>query len=149
ATSSTSSISSGATASSSSYTGDRPDPSTSITPLPSGAVTTLSLETYETLTFSYTTYTTTRAQTSMWVTLTVQGIVEVIETTFAQRFLTMYSSTFSGSSGSIGLGTYSGTIGVVKNSYLYTESDNGAAMNVLSNKGYIAGFLSWLLLFLI
>lgn len=128
-----------------SYT--NPNPSTSITPLPSGAVTTLTIQSYETLTFAYTTYTTKRAKTSMWVTLTVQGYSEVIQTTFAQRFKTMYSSSFSGSSGSIGLGTYSGTIGVVKSSLVITNSENNAAG--LSYTGYMTGLFAWALLFLV
>jgi len=130
------------------YTGPRLNPSTSLTPLPTAPVTTLQIESYETITMKHTTYTTTRAKTSMYVTLTVQSMVEVIQTTFAQRFKTMYSSTFSGSSGSIGLGTLSGEIGKVKTSYLYTEDGTNNAMMNSNNWGLLGMFLSLLYMFI-
>lgn len=145
--SSTTTVSSGATTSESHYTGPRSDPSTAITALPTSAITTLSVESYETITYGYTTFTTKRPKTSMWVTLTVQGIVEVIQTTFIQRFKTMYSSSFSGSSGSIGLGTLSGQIGQVKASYTITNPSYNAAP--VGNSVHVSGLFVWLLLFFV
>ena len=130
------------------YTGPRQNPSTTMTPLPTGAVTTLTIESYQTITMADTTYTTTRAKTSMYVTLTVQSIVEVIQTTFAQRFKTMYSSTFSGSSGSIGLGTLSGEIGKVRTSYSYTEEGSNNAVINSNNWGLLGMLLSFLYMFI-
>ncbi|CAI8510045.1 unnamed protein product [Hanseniaspora opuntiae] len=136
------------TASTDVYTGPRLNPSTSITPLPSTPVTTLTIESYETITMKHTTYTTTRAKTSMYVTLTVQSMVEVIQTTFAQRFKTMYSNTFGGSSGSVGLGTLSGEVGKVKASYTYTQEGSNDAMINTSNWSLLGMLLSALYMFI-
>lgn len=130
------------------YTGPRENPSTSITPLPSTPVTTLKIESYQTITMKHTTYTTTRAKTSMYVTLTVQSMVEVIQTTFAQRFKTMYSSTFSGSSGSIGLGTLSGEIGKVRSSYTYSQVGSNNAIVNANNWSLLGMLLSTLYMFI-
>ncbi|XBW38415.1 hypothetical protein QEN19_004003 [Hanseniaspora menglaensis] len=144
---SSSSSSSSSSSTNSRTTGTGYNPSTSITPLPSSAVTTLSIKSYDTVTLAYTTYTTKRAKTSMWVTLAVGQYTEVIETTFAQRFKTLYSSSFEGSSGSIGLGTYTGSIGVVKSSLVITNPSNKAG--IMNSKGYLTGLIASLLMYLI
>ncbi|KAK9362469.1 hypothetical protein V1504DRAFT_448576 [Lipomyces starkeyi] len=57
--------------------------------------------------------------TPIWVTVTntlANGVIvtATIQTPFTQTFSSMYTSFYSPSSGSIGLGSHTGTIGVVK-----------------------------------
>lgn len=96
--------------------GTRPDPSTDFTEPPSTPVTNLSIDTYVTITEGTTkTYTSSRPQTSnMWVTVVRQGHTVVIQTTFAQRFTSQYIAEATPLSGSIGLGSLSGTVGGVR-----------------------------------
>ncbi|QLG73678.1 hypothetical protein HG535_0F01890 [Zygotorulaspora mrakii] len=96
--------------------GTRPDPSTDFTAPPDEAVTTLSIDSFVTITEGTTrTYTSSRGRTSdMWVTVVRGGHTVVVQTTFAQRFTSQYAVEARPSSGSIGLGTISGTIGQVR-----------------------------------
>ncbi|KAK9433160.1 hypothetical protein V1505DRAFT_363381 [Lipomyces doorenjongii] len=66
-----------------------------------------------------TTSTTPSLPTPIWVTVTstlANGVVttDTVQTPFTQTFSSMYTSFYEPSSGSIGLGSHTGTIGVVK-----------------------------------
>ncbi|KAH3898674.1 uncharacterized protein SCODWIG_01016 [Saccharomycodes ludwigii] len=127
----------------------RPDPSTGFTKPPLSAVTTLSEDTYVTITESSTTYTTTRGKTSnLWVTIVTFGQTTVIQTTFAQRFTTQYSALSTPSSGAIGLGTLSGEVGITQTDRQITITpSNAAAINKVfnnNNNGFVTGISSLL-----
>lgn len=97
------------------YTGTRPDPSSDFTIPPLTPVTTLSIQRFVTITEGTTkTYTTTRAPTVMWVTITTNDFAVVLQTTYIQRFTTQYSGSATYSVGSVGLGSIQGTVGVTK-----------------------------------
>ncbi|CCE61119.1 hypothetical protein TPHA_0A00340 [Tetrapisispora phaffii CBS 4417] len=118
ASSKASSVSSSSTttlpATSYTYTGTNPDPSSNFTVPPKSPVTTLSLDLYYTVTDGSKVYTSRRDATSIWVTVTTNSGVAVVRTTYVQRFTSQYTVMKSPSSGSIGLGTITGTVGVVK-----------------------------------
>lgn len=63
----------------------------------------------ETTTIIYSPY-----PTSVWATGTVGGLQTVTKSVFTQKFTPMYSTVAVPKSGSIGLGTHSGTVGTVK-----------------------------------
>ena len=130
--------------------GTRPDPSTDFTEPPVTAVTTLSIESYITITEGTTsTYTTTRAPTSMWVTVVRQGNTITVQTTFVQRFSSQYVTVASPSVGSIGMGTLTGTIGVVKSAMKKTVSHNKAQhLSMSSFTSILGGLLTVLIWFL-
>ncbi|SMN19492.1 similar to Saccharomyces cerevisiae YNL322C KRE1 Cell wall glycoprotein involved in beta-glucan assembly [Maudiozyma saulgeensis] len=109
----------------------RPDPSTSMTPYPLTAVTTLSLDSFYTVTQGTTkTYTSLRAHTTIYATVVISGQTIVRSTTFAQRFSSQYTAVAVPSSGSIGLGSLTGTIGVVKTNMKTTiKYNNGSSLN--------------------
>ncbi|KOG96860.1 Kre1p [Saccharomyces eubayanus] len=131
-------------------TGTRPDPSTDFTEPPVTAVTTLSIDTYVTVTEGTTaTYTTARAPTSMWVTVVRQGNTITVQTTFVQRFSSQYATVASPSAGSIGLGSLSGTVGVIKSAMKKTVSHNEAQhLNMKSFTSTLGGLLTVLIWFL-
>lgn len=110
----------------------RPNPSTDFTKPPLTPVTTLSIESLATFTLGTTkTYTTTRANTKMWVTIVTMGQTTVIQTTFVQRFSKQYSEIASPSSGSIGLGSYTGEVGLVHSTqYLTIGTNMGNALYI-------------------
>lgn len=128
----------------------RPDPSTDYTQPPSTPVTTLSIQSFVTITEGTTaTYTTEMAATSMWVTVVRQGNTIVMKTTFAQRFASLYTSVAVPSSGSVGLGTISGTVGVARTSLEVTIKD-GSGPILQSTYGYsflasLFAFFMWFL----
>ncbi|CAR26865.1 hypothetical protein ZYGR_0I01370 [Zygosaccharomyces rouxii] len=133
----------------------RPDPSTNMfTPPPSTPVTDLSMDTLATMTQmkdgKTNVYTTTKEHTSnMWVTIPYKGSSTVVQTTFAQRFASMYDKVASPKQGSVGLGSISGTIGVVKSQMKYTlSSSNGVAPQVFSDRSMffpLVAFFMWFL----
>lgn len=125
----------------------RPDPSTSRTPEPATPVTTLSWQSWATITEGDTTYTKSLSPIIIWITVTSNGALATISTTFIQRFSTQYSTIAQPSSGSIGLGTISGQVGVVKSPYQTTIKFNNA-LNLQPNNpifSICAILLSWLL----
>lgn len=138
-----------ASVSTSSYANSRhrPDPSTSVTPQPATPVTTLSWQSWATITEGDTTYTTKLSPIIVWITVTTNGALATISTTFIQRFSSQYSTIAQPSSGSIGLGTISGKIGVVKTEYQTTIKYNNA-FNLQASHPILsicAILLSWLL----
>lgn len=110
--------------------GSRPNPSTGFTKPPASPVTSLSIEKYATITEESTTYTTERGATSMWVTITTNGNTIGVQTTYVQRFTTQYSNVPSPSSGSIGLGTLTGTIGIIKEPLELTISNDAGTLKL-------------------
>ncbi|CCF56291.1 hypothetical protein KAFR_0A08570 [Kazachstania africana CBS 2517] len=122
---------------------ERPDPSTAFTPPPKVPVTTLSVDSYYTYTDGTTTYTSLREATDIWVTITSNGVVFTTSTTYIQRFSSQYTSIATPSAGSIGLGTISGTVGIVREPLQLTISN--AAVNKLSHSGKLFGLLTLLL----
>lgn len=126
---------------------DRPDPSTSITPQPASPVTTLSWQSYATITFGDTTFTTSLAPIIVWVTITTNGAVATVSTTFIQRYSSQYNTVAVPSSGSIGLGSLTGKIGVVKTEFQSTMkyNNNGFIIQYSPVWSFIAFLLSWLL----
>ncbi|CAI4436802.1 BAF_collapsed_G0030510.mRNA.1.CDS.1 [Saccharomyces cerevisiae] len=131
-------------------TGTRPDPSTDFTEPPVSAVTSLSIDSYITITEGTTsTYTTTRAPTSMWVTVVRQGNTITVQTTFVQRFSSQYVTVASPSVGSIGMGTLTGTVGVIKSAIKKTVSHNEAQhLGMSSFNSILGGLLTVLIWFL-
>lgn len=131
-------------------TGTRPDPSTDFTEPPVSAVTSLSIDSYITVTEGTTsTYTTTRAPTSMWVTVVRQGNTITVQTTFVQRFSSQYVTVASPSVGSIGMGTLTGTVGVIKSAIKKTVSHNEAQhLGMSSFTSILGGLLTVLIWFL-
>ncbi|KAK5773579.1 Kre1p PWA37_002481 [Arxiozyma heterogenica] len=125
----------------------RPDPSTSVTPEPLTPVTTLSWQSWATITEGDTTYTTSLSPIIIWITVTTNGALATISTTYIQRFSTQYSTIAQPSSGSIGLGTISGEVGVVKPEHLTTIKYNNAFILQASHPilSICAILLSWLL----
>lgn len=125
----------------------RPDPSTSVTPEPLTPVTTLSWQSWATITEGDTTYTTSLSPIIIWITVTTNGALATISTTYIQRFSTQYSTIAQPSSGSIGLGTISGEVGVVKPEHLTTIKYNNAFTLQASHPilSICAILLSWLL----
>ncbi|BAO42705.1 protein KRE1 [Kluyveromyces marxianus] len=97
-------------------TGTRPDPSTSRTPLNPDVTSAEPIDTYVTLTYGTTkTVTSKRQPTSgMWVTITKNGRTTAVQTTWIQKFSSQYSKLAEPSSGSVGMGTLSGSVGIVK-----------------------------------
>lgn len=124
----------------------RPDPSTSMTPYPLSAVTTLSMDNYYTVTQGTTkTYTSSRAHTTIYATVVISGQTIVRSTTFAQRFSSQYTAVAVPSSGSIGLGSLTGTIGVIKTNMKTTIKYNNAEnlnLNSLTFFGLFTLFIS-------
>lgn len=109
------------------------------------AITTLSVESLATITETDgAVYTTTRAPTIIWVTYT-KGYTTTQSTTFAQRFKSMYTSSEKPSSGSIGLGTISGQVGVVKSYAVATLENDAAAVAAFPIMGGLLALASWLL----
>ncbi|CAD6640662.1 CEI_1a_G0043520.mRNA.1.CDS.1 [Saccharomyces cerevisiae] len=131
-------------------TGTRPDPSTDFTEPPLSAVTSLSIDSYITITEGTTsTYTTARAPTSMWVTVVRQGNTITVQTTFVQRFSSQYVTVASPSVGSIGMGTLTGTVGVIKSAIKKTVSHNEAQhLGMSSLSSILGGLLTVLIWFL-
>ncbi|CAG99989.1 Kre1p [Kluyveromyces lactis] len=145
ASSTTASTTSAATAAAA--TGTRPDPSTSMTPLPSGVGT--PIDSYVTLTFGTTSTTTSKRQpTSIWVTKTISGVTTAFETPFYQKFSSQYTAVSSASSGSVGLGTLSGTVGVVKSKIVTTISGNHAVYFAQSSATMTSMILTVLMMFI-
>ncbi|KAG0672234.1 hypothetical protein C6P45_003709 [Maudiozyma exigua] len=125
----------------------RPDPSTSMTPYPLTPVTTLSLDRFYTVTQGTTkVYTSLRARTTIYATVVVSGQTIVRSTTFAQRFSSQYTAVAVPSSGSIGLGSLTGTIGVIKTNMKttikYNEADRNLAFNTKNLLGLFILFIS-------
>ena len=114
------------------------------------AVTSLSIDSYITVTEGTTsTYTTTRAPTSMWVTVVRQGNTITVQTTFVQRFSSQYVTVASPSVGSIGMGTLTGTVGVIKSAIKKTVSHNEAQhLGMSSFTSILGGLLTVLIWFL-
>ena len=56
-----------------------------------------------------------------------------MQTTYSQRFKSFYSSVNQPSSGTIGLGSISGSVGVVKSKHLVTQSTNAGIINTISS----------------
>ena len=81
----------------------------------------------------------------MWVTVTTDGYVTVFETTFAQRFTSQYSASLVPSSGSVGMGTLTGTFGVVKDELKVTYADN--AISNSARKGLFMTLLTSIMTF--
>ncbi|CCK72618.1 Kre1p KNAG_0K02550 [Huiozyma naganishii CBS 8797] len=127
----------------------RPDPTTSYTPLLSSPVTTLSWQSYITITEGTTTYTTSHSPIIIYVTITRDGAVMTPSTTFIQRFSSQYTSVATFASGSIGLGSISGRIGVVKTNLQSTIDNNRGAnsfhLQATSLFGAFILLLSWVL----
>ncbi|CCF56290.1 hypothetical protein KAFR_0A08560 [Kazachstania africana CBS 2517] len=120
----------------------RPDPSTAFTSLPKSAVTTLSIDSMYTITEGTTkTYTSSRSATSIWVTVVSAGVTITVQTTFAQRFSSQYTAVASPSSGSVGLGSISGSVGYVKSTLEYTITDGANGMRLL-NSGSAVGLIA-------
>ena len=120
----------------------RPDPSTSMTPYPVSAVTTLSMDKFYTVTQGTTkTYTSARAHTTIYATVVISGQTIVRSTTFAQRFSSQYTEVAVPSSGSIGLGSLTGTIGVIKTNMKTTIKYN-AADNLNLNSATLFGLFT-------
>ena len=106
----------------------RPDPSTSMTAYPLTPVTTLSQDSFYTVVQGTTkTYTSKRQRTTIYATVVVSGVTHVYSTTFAQRFSSQYTAVAEPSSGSVGLGTLTGTVGVIKTNMKTTIKYNGGA----------------------
>ncbi|SCU84310.1 LAME_0C08988g1_1 [Lachancea meyersii CBS 8951] len=146
ATTSAVATTSSATTTVSQEAGTRPDPSTDRTPLPASAVTTLSIESFITLTEGSTTYTTTRAPTWVWVTYTTAGRTITSSTTFVQRYTSTYSVIAEPSSGSIGMGSLTGDVGQVKSAGVVTVSNGAADMAAtVPLVGGVLALISWLL----
>lgn len=126
---------------------NRPDPSTSVTPQPASPVTTLSWQSIITIKQGDTTFTTNGAPNIVWVTLTTNGAVVTVSTTFIQRFSSQYATVALPSSGSIGLGSLTGKIGVVKTDFQSTMKYNNNAFNLQYSPiwSIVAFLLSWFL----
>lgn len=126
---------------------DRPDPSTSLTPQPASPVTTLSWQSIITIKQGDTTFTTSAAPIIVWVTLTTNGAVVTVSTTFIQRFSSQYATVALPSSGSVGLGSLTGKIGVVKTDFQSTMKYNNNAFNLQYSPiwSIFAFLLSWFL----
>ena len=106
----------------------RPDPSTSMTAFPLTPVTTLSQDSFYTVTQGTTkTYTSKRMHTTIYATVVVSGVTKVYSTTFAQRFSSQYTAVAEPSSGAIGLGSLTGTVGVIKTNMKTTIKYNAGS----------------------
>ncbi|CDH09493.1 uncharacterized protein ZBAI_01277 [Zygosaccharomyces bailii ISA1307] len=95
-------------------------------------------------------YTTTVEHTSnMWVTLTSNGVTTVVQTTFAQRFTSQYDHIASAKTGSIGLGTIKGSVGVIKSDLEYTLSSTGGAPQAsIVDRSFFLSLVAFLMWFL-
>lgn len=72
------------------------------------------------------TTTTSQVKTTAWITLTTKGYTTTIPTLYSQTFPSAYGDgDTSAASGEIGLGSLSGTVGVVR-TYDQTTIDNAA-----------------------
>ncbi|CCF56289.1 hypothetical protein KAFR_0A08550 [Kazachstania africana CBS 2517] len=125
---------------------DRPDPSTKVR----SVVTSISVDSYFTVTEGTTkTYTSLRDPTSIYVTITTEGVTLVVQTTYGQAFSSQYTAVATPSSGSIGLGTIEGTVGVVKPAMYYTVTNNDATHAFNSNLAGVIGSMIAFITFLI
>ncbi|EDO15309.1 hypothetical protein Kpol_1038p15 [Vanderwaltozyma polyspora DSM 70294] len=134
------------------YTGTKPDPSTDMTTPPVSSVTNLSMDPYVTITQGTTkTFTTTRGRTSIWVTVVDAGFTLTVQTTFAQRFSSQYKSVAEPSSGSVGLGSIKGTVGVVKHTMTASASasDTVAKAVTVNAASSLSPYYGYSLLFIL
>ncbi|CAI6856281.1 ANL_collapsed_G0044500.mRNA.1.CDS.1 [Saccharomyces cerevisiae] len=135
---------------SSSVSSHQARPSTDFTEPPVSAVTSLSIDSYITITEGTTsTYTTTRAPTSMWVTVVRQGNTITVQTTLSSVSPPSTVTVASPSVGSIGMGTLTGTVGVIKSAIKKTVSHNEAQhLGMSSFTSILGGLLTVLIWFL-
>lgn len=77
--------------------------------------------------------------TSIWVTITTNGALATVQTTFVQSFMTTYSeATLSAASGSIGLGSLSGDTGETRT---YSQTTVSAGANQMAYSGAFGALL--------
>ena len=99
-----------------------------MTAFPLTPVTTLSQDSFYTVTQGTTkTYTSKRMHTTIYATVVVSGVTKVYSTTFAQRFSSQYTAVAEPSSGAIGLGSLTGTVGVIKTNMKTTIKYNAGS----------------------
>lgn len=71
------------------------------------------------------------SETTVWVTVTTNGGLATVKTVFTQLFMTTFTTeTATPSSGELGLGSLSGSVGGVR-SYEQTTITNGANQNLI------------------
>lgn len=130
-------------------TGTRPDPSTSRTPLNPDVTSAEPIDSYVTLTYGTTkTVTSKRQATSgMWVTITKNGRTTAVQTTWIQKFSSQYSKLAEPSSGSVGMGTLSGSVGIVKPKIEFTIS-SAEAFVFRPATSFTSALITFLMLFI-
>ncbi|KAK9463577.1 uncharacterized protein V1516DRAFT_40857 [Lipomyces oligophaga] len=97
--------------------------------------------TTDTSTTSTTTTTATPDPTYVWITITTNGVLITTSTPYVQEFSSMYTSLATLSTGSIGLGTISGTVGSVRAaSVTTTVQGSGASSTDPEHLVYLACF---------
>lgn len=85
----------------------------------------------------------------MWVTVVRQGNTIVVMTTFAQRFASFYTSVATPSSGSIGLGSISGTVGVARTSLEVTiKAGSGGILQSAYGSSFLVSLFAFFIWFL-
>lgn len=82
--------------------------------------------------------------TIAWITVTTNGVVNTVQTTYVQTFPSRYSEPTSAvQAGSIGMGTNTAQVGQVR-TYSQTTISNGAAVIGTSFFGTLCLILGWL-----
>lgn len=70
-----------------------------------------------------------KSDTTVWVTITTNGVLATVKTIYSQSFMSTFTTvTASASSGEIGLGSLSGSVGDVR-TYSETTVTNAGARN--------------------
>lgn len=81
--------------------------------------------------------------TTIWVTITTNGELATVQTTFVQSFMTTYESvTLSVAAGSIGLGSLSGDTGNIRT---YSQTTVGGANQMAYSGAFGVLMLLWTL----
>ncbi len=73
--------------------------------------------------------------TTVWVTLTVNGQLTTAMSLYSQRFSNLYSELAEPSSGSVGMGSFTGEVGEVRDYETIIVSDNVAAGGLVAVAG--------------
>ncbi|KAM9913262.1 hypothetical protein OXX69_001771 [Metschnikowia pulcherrima] len=82
--------------------------------------------------------------TTVWVTITTGGALATVQSIWVQSFMSTYSdATSSATSGSMGMGSLSGSVGGVRT---YTQSTvNGGSALYSNSMALLVLFLNWVL----
>ncbi|CAH2353213.1 predicted GPI-anchored protein 1 [[Candida] railenensis] len=91
----------------------------------------------------------TTSATTVWITITTNGALATVKSTYHQSFVETYTSaTSSAAAGTIGMGSISGSVGGVR-TYAHTTVSGGAGDIQGSIYGRVVGMLVLLLGYLI